>query len=219
MRSGEIEQLVLLYSELDPPVLLAIADEPLETMSTLLAELSPALPARLYVHISPQCLPALSASRPVSGRAEPHLKLSLDSVSLPPRAPGELPGSRLGPGDTDEVEEFFRRAYPGSWFVPRMLQTERFVGVREDRALVSVAGVHVYSRQWGAAALGNVATLPEARGRGLGTAACLALCRLLARDGIPTISLNVRADNGAAIAVYRRLGFSLAAEYLEASLG
>jgi ribosomal protein S18 acetylase RimI-like enzyme len=84
---------------------------------------------------------------------------------------------------------------------------------------VSVAGVHVYSPRFGVAALGNVATKPSARGRGLGTAVCGHLCHLLQADGISTISLNVRADNRAAIGVYERLGFNRAAEYLEVSLG
>jgi ribosomal protein S18 acetylase RimI-like enzyme len=100
-----------------------------------------------------------------------------------------------------------------------MLETHRYVGVREAGELVSIAGVHVYSPRFGAAALGNVATDPAARGRGHGTVACSHLCQLLAADGISTISLNVRADNKAAIGVYERLGFSPVAEYLEASLG
>jgi ribosomal protein S18 acetylase RimI-like enzyme len=68
------------------------------------------------------------------------------------------------------------------------------------------------------AALGNVATLPELRGRGLARAACAALCLLLLEDGIETIALNVRADNDAAIAAYSRLGFEVATSYWEAGL-
>ena len=99
-----------------------------------------------------------------------------------------------------------------------MLATGRYVGIREDGRLVCVAGVHVYSPVFGVAALGNVATLPSLRGRGLARGACAALCRLLLEDGIETIALNVRADNAAAIASYATLGFEPAAEYVEASL-
>ena len=81
-----------------------------------------------------------------------------------------------------------------------------------------VAGVHVWSPEWRVAALGNVATLPEARGRGLATAACADLCRLLLDDGIDVISLNVRADNLSAIRAYERLGFAHAADYVEVPL-
>jgi predicted GNAT family acetyltransferase len=68
------------------------------------------------------------------------------------------------------------------------------------------------------ATLGNVATLPEARGTGLATAACARLCRMLLADGIDTISLNVRADNDAAIRAYEKLGFAHAADYVEVVL-
>ena len=120
--------------------------------------------------------------------------------------------------DLDEAVAFYARAYPGTWFHARMLETERYVGLVVDDGLAAIAGVHVYSPAWGAAALGNVATLPELRGRGYGRLACLALCRALAADGIGTISLNVRADNRAALAVYEGLGFTKVADYLEATL-
>ena len=124
----------------------------------------------------------------------------------------------LGPDDLDEVLAFYARAYPGTWFEPRMLETRRYVGIRDAGGLACVAGVHVWSPEWRVAALGNVATLPEARGRGLATAACAHLCRVLLDDGIDTISLNVRADNAAAIAAYERLGFAQAADYVEVPL-
>jgi predicted GNAT family acetyltransferase len=66
--------------------------------------------------------------------------------------------------------------------------------------------------------LGNVATIPAARGRGLATAACARLCRVLLDDGIDVISLNVRADNAPAIRAYEKLGFAYAADYVEVML-
>ena len=99
-----------------------------------------------------------------------------------------------------------------------MLETRRYVGIRVRGELVCVAGVHVWSPTWRVAALGNVATLPEARGRGLATTACAQLCRMLLNDGIDTIALNVRADNAAAIRSYEKLGFAQAADYVEVLL-
>ena len=126
-------------------------------------------------------------------------------------------GNLLFTSDLDEVLAFYERAYPGTWFEPRMLETRRYVGIR-DGELLCVAGVHVWSPAWRVAALGNVATLPEARGRGLATTACADLCRLLLDDGIEVIALNVRADNRSAILAYERLGFAHAADYVEVPL-
>jgi ribosomal protein S18 acetylase RimI-like enzyme len=216
-RDGRIEQLALLYGEPDPPVLLAFAEEPATAMSLLLASIAPELPPRLYAHLSPGLLPALAPRLAPHGDAIPHLKLGLVDPACLVRydaAGVEL----LAPDDLEEVEAFYADAYPGTWFQPRMLETGRYVAIRRDGRLACVAGVHVWSPTWGVATLGNVATLPEARGAGLATAACAGLCRLLLEDGIDVISLNVRADNTSAIRAYEKLGFAHAADYVEVAL-
>jgi ribosomal protein S18 acetylase RimI-like enzyme len=211
-----LEQLVLLYDEPDPPVILALAEPPEERMTELLAAVDAELPRRLYAHMTPglvgQVAPRFTpASPPVA-----HRKLGLVD---PSRLDGpERDAVLLGPEDLAEVAAFYGHAYPGTWFEPRMLETRRYVGVREAGTLVCVAGVHVWSPIWRVAALGNVATLPSARGSGLATAACAQLCRILLDDGIDVISLNVRSDNRAAIRAYEKLGFAHAADYVEVPL-
>jgi ribosomal protein S18 acetylase RimI-like enzyme len=214
---GHIEQLALLYDEPDPPVLLALADPPEETASALLRSIAVRLPKRLYAHLSPGLVPALGPHLAPETGPIPHLKLGLVD---PSRLAGhDAAGIELlSSADLDEVERFYRNAYPGTWFHARMLETGRYVGVRRDGGLVCVAAVHVWSPTWSVATLGNVATLPAARGAGLATAACAALCRLLLDDGIDVISLNVRSDNRAAIRAYEKLGFARAADYVEVML-
>ena len=212
---GRLDQVALLYTQPDVPVLIAIADEPADTMTVLLREIVPALPLPLYVHVSPPLLDIFRERYEIE-RAEPHLKLALTRQdALVAAAVGvEL----LGEDDLPELERLYRDAYPDTWFTPRMLATGRYVGIRQVDRLACVAGVHVYSPTWGVAALGNVATLPELRGQGLAQGACAALCLLLLGDGIETIALNVRTDNEAAIAAYRRLGFETVTPYWEAAL-
>ena len=211
---GVLGQLALLYTEPPVPVLLALAERPHRAMARLLADVLPMLPDRLYAHVTPALLGALEERYEIEQHGL-HLKLGLTGTDRLPAGTAELMGSdQIG-----EVEAFYARAYPGTWFQPRMLESGRYVGLREGDALACVAGVHVYSPTWRVAALGNVATAPELRGRGLATRACGALCRLLLDDGIETIGLNVRADNLPAIAAYRKLGFEVVAEYVEASLG
>lgn len=100
------------------------------------------------------------------------------------------------------------------FFFPAMVTHGVFCGVFEEDALVAVAGTHLVSRDEGAAAVGNVYTRRDRRGRGLGRAAVAALLCELA--GIATIGLNVRVDNEAAIRVYQSLGFEHHCEFIEA---
>jgi len=212
---GRLEQVVLLYSRPSVPVLIAITEQPPDTMESLIQALQGTLPPRLYLHASPPLLDVFRERYAVES-AEPHLKLALARNDL--LAPNASPVDLLGDADLPEIDAFYRVAYPGTWFEPRMLATGRYVGIRESGRLACIAGVHLYSPTWGVAALGNVATLPEARGRGLAREACAALCLLLLEDGIETIALNVRGDNEAALRSYAGLGFEPAVEYVEASV-
>jgi ribosomal protein S18 acetylase RimI-like enzyme len=215
--SGGIEQLALVYDEPDPPVLLALAEPPLSSMEALLGAIEPQLPAAVYAHLSPGLVDVLSPRLVPRSPPVEHRKLGLvDQSALMNHGDGRVVA--LGPEHVEEVLAFYGAAYPGTWFEARMLETGRYVGIRDGLRLVCVAGVHVWSPTWRVAALGNVATLPEARGRGLAKTACAHLCRLLLDDGIDTIALNVRADNTAAIRAYETLGFAHAADYVEVLL-
>ena len=214
---GRLEQVALLYDEPDPPVLLALADEPEDGMRDLLRHIAPDLPARIYAHVSPGVVDALAPERVPVSPPMAHCKLGLaDPARL--EAHDTAGATLLSSSDLGEVERFYTDAYPGTWFQARMLETGRYVGIRRGGRLACVAGVHVWSPTWRVATLGNVATLPELRGSGLATGACARLCRVLLEDGIDVISLNVRADNAAAIRAYEKLGFVHAADYVEVSL-
>jgi ribosomal protein S18 acetylase RimI-like enzyme len=214
---GRLTQVALVYDEPEPPVLLALAEEPEDAMAQLLVSAAERLPTSLYAHLSPSLLEPIAPAFAPATEPAPHRKLGLARPEVL-EAYATVEVEPLVPADLAEVERFYASAYPGTWFQARMLETGRYVGVRRGGELVCVAGVHVWSPAWRVAALGNVATLPEARGRGLATAACARLCRILLQDGIDTISLNVRADNHAAIRAYEKLGFAHAADYVEVVL-
>jgi predicted GNAT family acetyltransferase len=95
-----------------------------------------------------------------------------------------------------------------------MLETREYFGIRDDDRLVSVAGIHVYSRRYRVAALGNIVTRHECRGKGYGTQVTTALCKSLWEKEI-RIGLNVRADNTPAITCYSNIGFRITAPYEE----
>ncbi|MEU6204928.1 GNAT family N-acetyltransferase [Micromonospora musae] len=209
------DQVALLYHGVDPPTLLAFAaPEHAAGLAALLAELAPVLPARLYAHLSPGVAAALAPAFDLDGPAA-HLKMALtDPERLARVTPAGVP---LGVADLPQLRALYARAYPGNWFDPRMVETGQYVGIRDGGALVAVAGVHVWSPAYGVAALGNVTTDPRLRGRGLGAAVVSALCRRL-RGSVAHVTLNVRADNVAAVRLYERLGFTRVADYGEYTL-
>jgi ribosomal protein S18 acetylase RimI-like enzyme len=100
------------------------------------------------------------------------------------------------------------------FFYPSMIGDGVFYGVFEAGELAAVAGTHLVARDEGAAAIGNVYTRRDRRGRGLGRIVTSAVIDNL-RD-VETIGLNVRADNAAAIRLYESLGFVRHCEFYEA---
>jgi predicted GNAT family acetyltransferase len=90
-----------------------------------------------------------------------------------------------------------------------------FFGTLVADHLVAVAGTHLVSPTYAVAAVGNVFTHPDYRGRGYGTVTTSAVvAELLARE-ILDIILNVSQSNSSAIHIYEQLGFERYCPFLE----
>lgn len=209
---GAVTALALLYTGLTLPCLLALGGSDLVALRALLTELEPLLPPRFYCHLSPGAEPGLARAYRLSGRGH-HLKMALVDPDRIAQV-ADRDAVPLSAADAREVAAFYDVSYPDHWFEPRMLETGCYFGRRVAARLVSVAGVHVYSRRQRVAALGNVATHPEHRGCGHATAVMARLCEHLKRD-VDHVGLNVKADNTSALRCYERLGFEVVAEYEE----
>ena len=123
--------------------------------------------------------------------------------------PGSTPpqsGERLGPSDLDALRALYAED-PPAFFLPSQLRDGVYFGVREGTALVAVAGTHVVSREASVAALGNVHTRRDRRGRGLAMEVTGAVVRELRRRNTQTSVLNIVATNDVARRVYERVGF------------
>ncbi|TVR67638.1 MAG: GNAT family N-acetyltransferase [Spirochaetaceae bacterium] len=208
---------VLLYCGQDPPTLLALHRDP-APMGKLLRDLQPLLPRRFQAHLSPGVENVFEESR--SFRLSFHGEHRKMALTDPERVrTSDMTGTvPLTTRDREELLRFYRECYPDNWFDPRMLETGQYYGIREEGTLASVAGIHVYSPRYGVAALGNIATAPPHRNRGLAKRVTARVCRSLLEDAagpIAHIGLNVKADNAPAIAGYRRLGFEIAHTYHE----
>jgi ribosomal protein S18 acetylase RimI-like enzyme len=217
-QGGEVRQLALLYTDLSMriPTLLALADEPRSLMRDLLRALLPVLPRRFYAHLTEGLADAFADDY----RNQCHGAFRKMGLTDPSRVAGvdASAAQALTTADLDDVLALYRASYPGNWFVPRMLETGCYFGIRRGRDLVSAAGVHVYAPQYKAAALGNITTHPDLRGQRLATTVTARLCQELLHAGIVHVGLNVKADNQSALACYQKLGFEHVADYGEYTL-
>lgn len=199
---------VLVYSGLNPPVLFAHGD-PGATL-----ELLRAVPPAAYQYT---LLPTHRALLGAQLKAEKEVRMWRMAVRRQDFHPVPDPRPvRLMPSDIDEILALYAgRSESPDAFHPRQLELGPFFGIRENGELKAVAGVHVFSQPARVAAVGNVFTHPDSRGRGLGRAASSAVVAALFEAGIETIVLNVSMQNDPALHVYRRLGFMPFCGYYE----
>lgn len=91
------------------------------------------------------------------------------------------------------------------FFYPSMVTDGVFFGIYEQGVLAAAAGTHLFAPEEDAVAIGNIYTMRERRGRGLGRLVTSAVIEAVKNIG--TVGLNVRADNPAALHLYESLGF------------
>lgn len=165
---------------------------------------------RVIVAAPPEHRPAVEEVYRLE-RVDRMLRMTVDASTFRPST--GAPAVHLGASHLDDVIDLYGMA-SRTYFTRRRLEREIYFGVYEGSTLVSAAGTHVRSTEFGLAAVGNVLTRPTFRSRGLATAATAAVteaCFERHRD----VVLNVREDNHPAIAVYRRLGYEVHRSFIE----
>jgi len=207
---GEVRTLIMVYTAEPLPVVLSFCErEEVSLQGELMRAILHLLPRRFYLHITPGIEKALSHGHVLTPMGA-HLRMLLrDAAPL-----AVVDTSSVSPfpiGDIGELMTFYELSYPGHNVSPSTVKADMYWGVTKGNKIVSAAGVHVYSQRYGVAALGNIATHPDFRRRGLGTAVTAKLCKVLL-GSVEHIALNVRMDNAAAINMYRSLGFSVECE-------
>lgn len=209
---GRLVAVALLYAAGELPVLVALGRDRDPNVRALLEKLRPLLPRRVYAHLAVGCADALGPSFRLDPRGLHDRMVLVEPTFLDDVDSREA--VRFGPADAHDLEAFYASAYPNHWFDARMLDTGVYRGVRRDGRIVSVAGVHVLSKQRRVAAIGNVATNAAYRGKGLARISCAALCKdLLTMADV--IGLNVLSSDPAPIGLYEDLGFARVGSYDE----
>lgn len=215
LKQKGFQPVLLLYTGLALPNLLALTHESSGSMKELILSTLPLLPKRTYAHLSEGLSDLFQNDYQVQSSGIHHKMGLIDYSKLDAVDTSEV--IALSEADVPDMQRIYQVSYPEHWFEPHMLQTGHYFGIRRHSNLVSVAGVHVYSRTYRVAALGNLATHPDFRGQGLAKAVCAKLCQSLSPT-VDHIGLNVKADNTSAIACYEKLGFEGVASYEECLL-
>ena len=210
---ARIEELILIYSGLKTATVLAFGLS--DRFEELLKEAVELLPKEFYCHFLKNCrnvFRQLYDEKPLGK----FLKMKLVNRQRCRIIAGDKNDdiARLQLSHYQQLLELYNQAYPDNYFNNRMLETGKYFGCFIEDRLVAVAGVHVYSKKYKIAILGNIATSEKFRNKGLATKVTAALVGELASEGL-LVALNVKSDNKAAIKCYANLGFEKTHEYQE----
>jgi len=210
VEKNKILSVALLYSGMEMPTLLSFYDKNPDYSYKLLVSIKPILPERFYAHLSPGLTSAFGTENIMENYGL-HYKMVLRKI---PSDINDPCIRRLSSADLQIIQDFYSIAYPHNWFDRRMLATKKYFGYFRDGKLAGISGIHVYSKKYNVAALGNIATHPDFRGQQIGFKLTSKLCFNLS-EKISLIGLNVRSDNEFALKCYHKTGFEIVGEYEE----
>lgn len=196
---GDPIALAMLYYGLQPPICFLMGEA--RGVEQILAQ-AVSLP-QIGLSVLDEHLPVLQRFYTIVD-GTPMWKMALDAGNFKPVA---MDGAtRLSWRDVPDLQALYALG-GGDAFSPDEIERGVFYGLREADRLIAVAGTHVVSDNGHIAALGNVMTHPNQRGRGLATKVTSAVIAELIKRGVSTIGLSVSRENAAAIRVYEKLGF------------
>jgi ribosomal protein S18 acetylase RimI-like enzyme len=175
-------------------------------------------PQQNYATCQPEHVPILRRYFSLA-QEQPMLRMAVtaDAFRLAETPPEGLKVRRLRAPDVRVLNQLYNSDGSPAFYTATHVAEGLYHGVFEGNRLVSVAGTHVVSEQWGVAVVGNVFTHPNFRGRGYARFATGAVTQELlqrCRD----VVLTVDPDNIPAVRVYRRLGYREECQLLEASV-
>jgi RimJ/RimL family protein N-acetyltransferase len=196
-RAGEPVAVVLEYGGLTPQPLFVIGEG--DAIASILREVIK--PRLVYLAADESLLP--SVERVYRVDAGPQMMRMW--VNRQMFQPVHGPASRLSPVDIADLNRLYGLGFAG-WLPAEAIGNGVYYGVRVSGRLIAAAGTHVISPQAKLAAVGNVLTNADFRGRGFAKVTTSAVTQELLRT-CDEVVLNVRADNPPAIAAYRALGY------------
>ncbi len=208
--NGKLKDVILLYTELSIPTLMAFGS--LKLMPTLINSIIKVLPTKFYCHYQKELEECFEKEYEIKSLGT-HLKMKFGNHLYSKKNMKVEDCIQFSTEDSEELLDFYQMAYPNGYFEPYMLRTGKYFGIKIKNKVQSVAGVHVYSERYSIAVLGNIATLPSARGKGFASKCIIRLLESFQSNF--HIGLNVKKDNYTAVNLYKRLGFHIHLPYEE----
>lgn len=210
MDGNNIHSMATLYVGMVPPTLLLFHSGDPAFAIQLTERIKSLLPVKFNAHLSSGLLDVFGAENLIHYYGLDYKMILTRKVT----DPNDAHIRKLTIQDLPVMIDFYAVAYPNNWFDSRMIETEKYYGYFLNATLVGVAGIHVYSKEYKVAALGNVATHPDYRGQQIGYKLTSALCFDLQKS-VDHIGLNVHSDNDYAIKCYKKIGFEVIGSYDE----
>ena len=208
---GGSPALVLLYRGFTPPIVFAIGET--RHLEPVFREIDA---STISLHLRADGLAALSRVYETI-HTRPTWRMVVEPSAFCPadiRAVVALDEACLD-ALTALYEDGYRHGDGPAFFQPWMLGQRTFRGIWAGPDLIAVAGTHLFSRELGVCAVGNVYTRRDYRGRGLGARVTSAVVQHALGQSIRTIVLNVAPENSGARRLYERLGFTCHCEFFE----
>ena len=220
--------LALLFTGLEPPILLTAGS----SKGVAAALNDAALPEEIFLSVRESHIPAVQQHYARVERRD-MLRMALAPGQQVPEP--TLPTVTLSTADELRLQSLYQH---GGEFAPDAFTTSQlrdgfFFGIEDRRGHLAVAGgTHIAYRRknasspdpqkshhqksnsidcilsQGVAAIGNIYSRPDCRGRGFGTAVTARITQALQADGYNFIVLNVSKQNLVAQSIYEKLGFA-----------
>lgn len=210
--NGATHAVVLVFDGLETPALFVEGDP--VALEAVLAD--DALPSRVYLTVREEHVPVIYR------RYDHHDRRYMWRMVLG-GARGEGRGAnasvrRLTAADVPLVRTLLAHGGPFApdAFAEYQVKQGVFFGVEDGAGgLAAVGGTHIVDYTSGVAAIGNMYTRPDCRGRGYAGAILGAIVAEVCANGATTIVLNVDQRNTGARRLYEQHGFTVHCPYIE----
>jgi ribosomal protein S18 acetylase RimI-like enzyme len=198
VQGGQPVAVVLEYGGLTPQPLFAMGDG--DAIVGILREVIK--PRLVYLATDETLLPSVARVYNI----DPGPQMLRMFVNRQMFRPALGPALRLSSVDIVDLNRLYGLGFAG-WLPAESVGQGVYYGVRVAGRLIAAAGTHVISPEGKLAAVGNVMTHADFRGRGFAKVTTSAVTQELLRT-CDEVVLNVRSDNPPAIAAYRALGYA-----------